>query len=61
MPRPTKIDTDAKMGTSAGDSKGKAVPKTVSKRIESPSEQVLKWKPIPKHNPKAASAKSVIG
>ena len=61
MPRPTKIDTDAKMGTSAGVSKGKAVPKTVSKRIEPSSEQVMKWKPYPKHNPKAVSAKSVIG
>ena len=61
MPRPTRIDTDAKMGTSSANTKGKALPKTVGKRIEVNQEQVSKWKPIPKHNPKAAASKSVIG
>lgn len=61
MPRPARIDSDAKLGASSANSNGKRISTHTKPLGNVPEEQKAKWNPIPKKAPKAASAKSVMG
>lgn len=61
MPRPARIDSDAKLGASSANTNGKRINTRTKPFGNVPEEQKAKWNPIPKKAPKAASAKSVMG
>ena len=61
MPRPARIDSDAKMGASKENSAGKSAKKQINKCAPLNPDQAPKWKPIPHRNARAEVGKSVMG
>ena len=61
MPRPARIDSDAKMGASKENSAGRSAKKPINKRVPVNPDQAPKWKPIPHRNARAEAGKSVMG